>query len=103
MDVHGTWVLTASGPHDRIHLVVEVRTGPDGLSGVATVGSERVALADLELNGDRLSWIQPGTGPLPFELAVGLRLRGDIATGHALAADAPPMSVMGTRSSAKVN
>lgn len=101
MNAHGTWVLTASGPHGRVHLVVEVQAGPDGLSGVATVGTERVMLADLELSGDHLSWTQPGSGPLPFELAVGLRLRGDIATGHALAADAPPVSLIGTRSPSK--
>lgn len=101
MNAHGTWVLTASGPHGSVHLVVEVQAGPDGLSGVATVGAERVVLVDVQLSADRLSWIQPGTGPLPFELAVGLRVRGDLATGHALATDAPPVSVIGTRSPSK--
>ena len=48
MDAHGTWVLTASGPHGRVHLVVEVQAGPDGLVGVATVGTERVVLAVAE-------------------------------------------------------
>lgn len=103
MSAHGTWVLTASGPHGRVHLVVELEAGPCGLAGVATVAAERVTLTGLELTGDRLSWIQPGTGPLPFELAVRLRVRGDLATGQALAADAPPVSLIGTRSPAKEN
>ena len=99
--VHGTWVLTASGPHGRVHVVVAVEAGPDGLTGVATVDTERVPLTGLALRDDRLSWIQPGTGPLPFELAVSLRVRGDLATGQALAVDAPPVSLIGTRSPSK--
>lgn len=101
MSVHGTWVLTASGPHGRVHVVVVVEAGPGGLTGVATVDTEQVVLARVELAGDRLTWVQPGTGPLPFELAVGLRVRGDIATGQALAADAPPVSLIGMRSPSK--
>ncbi len=101
MSVHGTWVLTASGPYGRVHVVVEVQAGPHGLAGVATVDAEQVTLAALELDGDRLSWIQPGTGLLPFELRVGLRVRGDLATGQALSADAPPLSLIGTRSPGK--
>lgn len=101
MSVHGTWVLTASGPHGRVHVVVVVEDGPDGLAAVATVDTERVVLADVALTGDRLTWVQPGTGPLPFELSVGLRVRGDLATGHAHSAGTPPLSLIGMRSSAK--
>lgn len=102
MTAHGTWVLTASGPYGRVHVVVEVTARPDGLLlGVATVDTEQVTLTALEVDGDRLSWIQPGTGQLPFELRVGLRVRGDLATGQALSAEAPPLSLIGTRSPAK--
>jgi len=103
MNVHGTWVLTVSGPYGRTHVVVEVQAGADGLAGVATVAAERVPLADLELRGDRLSWTQPATGPLPAVLAVGLRVRGDLATGQAVAADVPPVTVIGMRSSTAQN
>lgn len=102
MSVHGTWVLTASGPHGRVHVVVVVEeNGPDGLVGTATVDAERVVLADVELTGDRLTWVQPGTGLLPFELSVGLRIRGDLATGHAHSAGTAPLSLIGMRSSGK--
>ncbi len=99
MSVQGTWVLTVSGPYGRLHVVVEVMAAGDALTGVATVQTERVVLADVTLADDHLSWTQPPTGPLPTELAVGLRVRGDLATGHARAADAPPVTVIGMRSS----
>ena len=99
MIVHGTWVLTASGPHGRLHLVVEVQDGgAGGLVATATVDTERVPLADVLLDGDHLSWTQPATGALPVELAVGLRVRGDMATGRAVGDGVPPVSVIGMRS-----
>lgn len=99
MSVQGTWVLTVSGPYGRLHVVVEVTATGDALAAVATVETERVVLADVALTDDRFSWTQPPTGPLPTELAVGLRVRGDLATGHAVSADAPPVTVIGMRSS----
>lgn len=103
MNVHGTWVLTVSGPYGRTHVVVEVQAGADGLDGVATAETEQVMLADLQLDGDRLSWTQPPTGPLPSVLTVALRVRGDLATGHAVAPDVPPLTVIGMRSASGEN
>ncbi|MDH4077957.1 MAG: hypothetical protein OEW29_18680 [Acidimicrobiia bacterium] len=101
MNVHGTWVVTVSGPGSRLHLVVEVTAGPGGLAATATVQTEQVTLADVLVAGDHLSWVQPPTRALPVELAVGLRVRGDIATGHGRAPGLPAVSVIGMRSTTK--
>ncbi|MEZ5411819.1 MAG: hypothetical protein R2761_27545 [Acidimicrobiales bacterium] len=98
MNVHGTWVLTVSGPEGRLHLVVEVTAGACGLEGTATVETEQVALADVLASGDHLSWVQPPTGALPVELAIGVRVRGDLATGHGRAPGLPTVTVIGMRS-----
>jgi hypothetical protein len=101
MSVSGTWVLTISSPWGRHHVVVELEQDDDHLAGRVRLEDETVELADLDVDGARLTWLQGPSPGLPAALRVGVTVRGDTMTGHALAEGQARVSVLGMRGGAQ--
>lgn len=97
MSVEGTWDLSLSTPIGTIKAVVELLRRDGVLAGAAHGAGEEVALRDVVLDGDRLTWKQAVTKPLRLNLAFAVTVTGDTLTGTAKAGRLPSSKVAGHR------
>ncbi|MEU8485891.1 hypothetical protein [Streptomyces sp. NPDC048641] len=97
MSVEGTWDLSVSTPIGKIKAVVELLRQDGVLTGVAHGTGEEVALSDITLDGDRLTWEQTVTKPLRLNLAFAVTISGDTLTGTSKAGRLPASKVTGRR------
>ncbi|MFE9067137.1 hypothetical protein [Streptomyces violaceusniger] len=97
MSVAGTWDLTISTPIGRIKAVAEFRDEDGTLTGAAHGAGEEVPLADVALEGGRLSWRQAITKPMRLNLAFTMTVDGETMTGTSKAGRLPSSKVTGAR------
>ncbi|MEV5279511.1 hypothetical protein [Streptomyces sp. NPDC051994] len=97
MSVKGTWDLSVATPIGKIEATVELLRRDGVLTGVALAASERVALSDVALDGDRLTWQQSVTRPMRLNLAFAVTVTGDTMTGTSRAGRLPASKVTGER------
>lgn len=97
MPVEGTWNLSVSTPIGKIKAVVELRERDGILTGVARGAGEEVALADITLTGDRLTWKQAITKPMRLNLTFDVTVDGDTLRGTSKAGRLPSSKVTGER------
>ncbi|KRV49033.1 hypothetical protein AQ490_22235 [Wenjunlia vitaminophila] len=97
MSVEGTWNLSISTPIGKIKAVVELREQNGVLTGVAHGAGEDVALADITLAGDRLTWKQAITKPVRLNLTFDVTVNGDTLQGTSKAGCLPSSKVAGER------
>ncbi|WP_037623151.1 hypothetical protein [Streptomyces aureus] len=97
MSVEGTWNLSVATPIGRIKAVVELHERDGVLSGVAHGAGEEVALSEVSLDGDRLTWKQAVTKPLRLNLAFDVTVDGDTLQGTSKAGRLPASKVTGER------
>ena len=97
MSAEGIWDLTISTPIGRIAAVIELHRDRDTLVGAAHGAGEHVALREITLAGDRLTWKQAVTKPMRLNLAFAVTLDGDHLAGTAKAGRLPASRVTGTR------
>ena len=99
MSVEGTWDLVVDTPLGRQRATLELSTRDGVLRGTARdlKHGEEVALADLVVDGDRLTWTQSITKPLRLNLAFDVTVGGDEMTGHSKAGRLPRSKVTGHR------
>ncbi|MFJ4715913.1 hypothetical protein [Streptomyces sp. NPDC088785] len=97
MSAAGTWDLAVSTPIGTVTAVVELQDTGDGLTGVAHGAGEEVPLADVALDGDRLTWRQAVTRPLRLNLTFAVTVDGDTLTGTSRAGRLPASKVAGSR------
>ncbi|MFJ4868834.1 hypothetical protein [Streptomyces sp. NPDC088757] len=97
MTVEGTWDLSLSTPIGRMKAVLELRERDAVLTGFAHGAGERVPLADIALDGDRLTWKQAVTKPLRLNLAFDVTVDGDTLRGTSRAGRLPASKVTGVR------
>jgi hypothetical protein len=99
MSVEGTWQLVISTPIGKQHAALELSTQDGALHGVARdqKHGEEVALSELVLDGDRLTWRQSITRPMRLRLAFEVTVHGDEMTGTSKAGRLPSSSVIGRR------
>lgn len=97
MSVEGTWDLSVATPIGKIEATVELLRRDGVLTGVALAASEPVALSDVVLDGDRLTWQQSVTRPMRLNLAFAVTVTGDTMTGTSRAGRLPASKVTGER------
>ncbi|MER6685981.1 hypothetical protein [Streptomyces olivaceoviridis] len=97
MSVEGTWNLSISTPIGKIKAVVELREQDGILTGVAHGAGEEVALADITLAGDRLTWKQAITKPMRLNMTFDMTVNGDTLQGTSKAGRLPSSKVTGER------
>ncbi|MET7522454.1 hypothetical protein ACFYSJ_08515 [Streptomyces sp. NPDC005248] len=97
MSVEGTWDLSISTPIGTIKAVVELRRQHGVLTGVAHGAGEEVPLAEVALDGPRLTWRQAVTQPMRLNLAFAVTIEGDTLIGTSRAGRLPASKVTGRR------
>ncbi|MFJ2885370.1 hypothetical protein ACIO53_04935 [Streptomyces sp. NPDC087305] len=100
MSVVGTWDLSVFTPIGKIKVVIELHEREGVLTGVARGAGEEVSLADISLDGDRLTWKQAVTKPLRLNLAFDVTVDGDTLRGTSKAGRLPSSKVTGERRNA---
>ncbi|MFD7017712.1 hypothetical protein [Streptomyces sp. NPDC059928] len=97
MSVEGTWDLSVATPIGKIEATVELLRRDGVLTGVALGASEEVALSDVALDGDRLTWQQSITKPIRLNPAFAVTVTSDTLTGTSRAGRLPASKVTGKR------
>lgn len=97
MSVEGIWDLCVATPIGRIKAVIDLRREKGVLTGTAHGTDEEVALDDVVLTGDRLTWNQSVTQPLRLNLAFAVTVDGDSLSGTSKAGRLPASRVTGER------
>ncbi|WP_328930997.1 MULTISPECIES: hypothetical protein [unclassified Streptomyces] len=97
MSVVGTWDLSVFTPIGKIKVVIELHEREGVLTGVARGAGEEVPLADISLDGDRLTWKQAVTKPMRLNLAFDVTVDGDTLRGTSKAGRLPSSKVTGER------
>jgi hypothetical protein len=99
MSVEGTWDLEIDTPLGKQRATLELSSQDGELRGTARdpKHGEEVVLADLAVDGDRLTWTQSITKPLRLNLAFDVTVGGDEMTGHSKAGRLPRSKVTGHR------
>jgi hypothetical protein len=85
MTVEGIWDIAISTPIGTTKAELELHTEGGALTGTANGGDEHVALSNIVVAGDRLTWSQAITKPVPLKLAFDMTVTGDTMTGKAKA------------------
>ncbi|MGP4004182.1 hypothetical protein [Streptomyces sp. 8N706] len=97
MSVEGTWDLAISTPIGTMKAVLDLHTEDGVLNGTAHGSGEEVALSNVLLAGDRLTWYQSITKPLRLNLSFDMTVDGDTMTGRSKAGRLPASKVTGRR------
>ena len=97
MSILGDWDVTIKTPIGSL-AVVYTFTEQDGtLAGTATGKGETVALHDIVVDGQRITWRQSVTKPMRLNLDFDVTVDGDRLTGHSRAGRLPRSAVTGER------
>jgi hypothetical protein len=98
----GTWNLVIDTPIGKQRATLQLSTQDGVLRGVARDQrhGEEVALTNLVLDGDRLTWAQSITKPMRLNLSFDVTIDGDEMTGRAKAGRLPGATVTGHRAAA---
>jgi hypothetical protein len=99
ISAEGTWNLVIDTPIGKQRAVVELSTQDGVLRGVVRDQrhGEEVALTDLVLDGNRLTWAQAITKPMRLNLTFDVTMDGDEMTGRSKAGRLPGSKVTGHR------
>ncbi|OLB78752.1 MAG: hypothetical protein AUI14_12370 [Actinobacteria bacterium 13_2_20CM_2_71_6] len=99
MSVEGSWNVVIDSPIGKQRAAVELSTMDGVLHGIARdqrYGQE-VALTDVVLDGNRLTWAQSITKPMRLNITFDVTVEGDEMTGRARAGRLPGSTVTGHR------
>jgi hypothetical protein len=99
MSIDGTWHLVINTPIGQQRTTLEISTTDGVLRGVARDQrhGEEVELADLVLDGNRLTWCQSITRPMRLNLTFDVTVDGDEIAGRSKAGRLPGSTVTGHR------
>lgn len=95
--ITGTWRLRMRTPIGTIDADYRFEEAEGVLTGTATGSGERVLLADVTADGNRVTWSQRITKPIRLNLTYDVTVTGDHLTGHSRAGRLPPTPVTGER------
>jgi hypothetical protein len=96
MELIGEWDVTIKTPIGSL-AVVYTFTDEGGVTGTATGKGEAVALYDIVVDGQRVTWRQSVTKPMRLNLDFDVIVDGDRFTGHSKAGRLPRSGVTGVR------
>jgi hypothetical protein len=98
-EAQGIWDLVIDTPIGKQRVTLELSTRDGLLHGVARDQrhGEEVALVDLVLDGNRLTWAQSITKPMRLNLTFDVTIDGDEMAGRSKAGRLPSSKVSGRR------
>jgi hypothetical protein len=77
----GSWDVTIVTPIGEIAVVFEITEQDGAISGIARSDEETVDFLEPVAEGDRLTWSQKVTTPMPLDLKFDVTVQGDTMTG----------------------
>jgi hypothetical protein len=97
MSIEGDWDVTIKTPIGSLAVAYTFSRTDGGLEGTATYKDETVALRDISVDGDRVTWRQAITKPMRLNLAFDVVVTEDVLSGHSRAGRLPRSTVTGRR------
>jgi hypothetical protein len=97
MGVEGDWDVTIKTPIGSLAVGYTFSRTDGGLAGTATYKGETVALEDVSVDGDRVTWRQAVTMPMRLNLAFDVVVTDGSLSGHSRAGRLPRSTVTGRR------
>ncbi|OBG39845.1 hypothetical protein [Mycolicibacter heraklionensis] len=97
MTIVGDWEITIKTPIGSLAVAYTFTAADTGLAGTATLKGDTVALQDVSVDGDRVTWRQSITRPMRLNLDFDVVVAGDELAGHSRAGRLPRSTVAGTR------
>jgi hypothetical protein len=101
MDLVGDWDVTIKTPIGSLAVVYSF-TDDDGIAGTASGKGETVALRDIVVAGQRVTWRQSVSKPMRLNLEFDVEVDGDRLTGHSKAGRLPRSAVTGVRRQGRI-
>jgi hypothetical protein len=102
MSIVGDWDVAIKTPIGSL-AVVYTFTDTDAIKGTAAGKGETVALHDIVVDGQRVTWQQSVTKPMRLNLEFDVVVDGDRLTGHSRAGRLPRSAVTGTRRQGRIS
>lgn len=97
MDLIGEWDVAIKTPIGSLEILYTFTNDSGVLSGTATGKGETVALRDITVVAQRVTWRQSVTKPMRLNLDFDVVVDGDRLTGHSRAGRLPRSAVTGVR------
>jgi hypothetical protein len=97
MDMIGDWDVTIKTPIGSLQILYTFTEDGGTLAGSATGRGETVALRNITVAGQHITWKQSVTKPMRLNLDFDVALDGDRLTGHSKAGRLPRSTVTGVR------
>ena len=97
MELIGEWDVAIKTPIGSLQVLYTFTTDSGILTGTAAGKGETVALRDITVAAQRVTWRQSVTKPMRLNLEFDVVVDGDRLTGHSKAGRLPRSAVTGTR------
>jgi hypothetical protein len=97
VDLTGEWDVVIKTPIGSVQVLYTFTNDSGVLTGTATGKGETVALRDITVAAQRVTWRQSVTRPMRLNLEFDVIVDGDRLTGHSRAGRLPRSAVTGVR------
>ena len=103
MDLTGEWDVAIKTPIGSLQVLYTFTNDSGALTGTATGKGETVALHDITVAAQRVTWRQSVTKPMRLNLEFDVEVHGDRLTGHSRAGRLPRSAVTGVRRQGRIS
>ena len=103
MDLIGEWDVVIKTPIGALQVRYTFTNDSGVLTGTATGKGETVALRDITVAAQRVTWRQSVTKPMRLNLEFDVVVDGDRLTGHSRAGRLPRSTVTGVRRQGRIS
>jgi hypothetical protein len=103
MDLIGEWDVTIKTPIGSLQVLYTFTNDSGALTGTAAGKGETVALRDVTVAAQRVTWRQSVTKPMRLNLEFDVVIDGDTLNGHSKAGRLPRSAVTGVRGQGRIS
>lgn len=103
MDLIGEWDVVIKTPIGSLQVLYTFTDDSGVLAGTAAGKGETVALRDITVAAQRVTWRQSVTKPMRLNLDFDVVVDGDRLTGHSKAGRLPRSAVTGVRRQGRIS
>jgi hypothetical protein len=103
MDLIGEWDVVIKTPIGSMQVLYTFTNDSSNLTGTAAGKGETVALRDITVAAQRVTWRQSVTRPMRLNLDFDVVVDGDRLTGHSRAGRLPRSAVTGLRRQGRIS
>jgi hypothetical protein len=103
MDLIGEWDVVIKTPIGSLHVLYTFTNDSGALTGTAAGKGETVALRDITVAAQGVTWRQSVTKPIRLNLEFDVVVDGDRLTGHSRTGRLPRSAVTGVRHQGRIS